>query len=468
MAIKSYIGALLLLLLSFSSTINAQVFQVENYSAKGGGIPDITQSLLGAWKKACASTTRAKVFIAGGTFALSEVVLEGPCKAHVEFEIRGRLQAPADPSRFKTDGWVVFQRIDGLTVSGGGTFDGQGKIAWGQNDCDKNTNCRTLPTNLRFNFVSNAIIHNVTTLDSKNFHVNVLGAKNLTFKNFHVNAPGDSVNTDGIHIGRSLGVNILHTNIKTGDDCVSLGDGSRQITVRGVTCGPGHGISVGSLGKYDNEEPVSGVFVTNCTITGATNGARIKTWLASKIGIATDMHFQDVQMNDVANPVLIDQGYCPFNQCQAQIPSLVKISNVSFKRIRGTSSTKVAVKIACSKRIPCEGVEIADINLVYKGPDGPATSECSNVRPLISGMQNPLACAEIVKISDVSFRDIRGTSATPLAEKLGCGRGVPCQKLELADINLRYNGRNGASTSQPANMKPTITGKSSLPICAGS
>ncbi|KAF8019026.1 hypothetical protein BT93_H3797 [Corymbia citriodora subsp. variegata] len=394
MAIKSYVGALLLLL-SFSSTINAQVFQIENYSANGGGIPDITQSFLGAWKKACASPTRAKVFIPGGTFALSEVVLEGPCKSHVEFNIHGTLQAPADPSRFRTDGWVVFQHIDGLTLLGG-TFDGQGRIAWAQNDCNKNQNCRTLPTNLRFNFVSNAIVHDVTTLDSKNFHVNVLGCNNLTFQHFHVNAPGNSINTDGIHIGRSLGVNILDTDIKTGDDCVSLGDGSRQITVKGVTCGPGHGISIGSLGRYDNEEPVSGVFVTNCTITGAQNGVRIKTWPASKIGIATDMHFEDIQMNNVANPVLIDQGYCPWNQCQAEIPSLVKISNVSFKRIRGTSASKVAVKIACSKRIPCENVEIADINLVYRGPDGPATSECSNVSPLISGVQNPPACAKPV------------------------------------------------------------------------
>ncbi|KAL3714631.1 hypothetical protein ACJRO7_006521 [Eucalyptus globulus] len=394
MAIKSYVGALLLLL-SFSSTIKAQVFQIENYSVTGGGIPDITQSLLDAWKKACASTTSPKVLIPGGTFTLSEVVLEGPCKAHVEFEVHARLLAPPELSRFKTDGWVVFHNIDGLTMLGG-TFDGQGKMAWAQNDCIKNKNCRMLPMNLRFNVVSNAIIHDVTSVDSKYFHVTVLGCKNVTLQHFHVNAPGNSVNTDGIHIGRSLGVNVLDTDIKTGDDCVSLGDGSRQVTVKGLTCGPGHGISVGSLGKYDNEEPVSGVFVTNCTINGATNGVRIKTWPASKIGIATDMHFEDIQMNNVFNPVLIDQGYCPWNQCQAQIPSLVKISNVSFKRIRGTSATKVAVKIACSKRIPCEGIEIADINLVYKGPDGPATSECSNVRPLISGMQNPRACAKIV------------------------------------------------------------------------
>ncbi|KAI3440936.1 uncharacterized protein J3R85_002969 [Psidium guajava] len=394
MAIRSYVGAVLLLL-SFSSTINAHVFHIGNYGAKGDGTSDISQALLSAWKDACASNTSAKVLIPGGTFALSEVVLEGSCKAPVEFQLQGTLRAPADPSRFKTDGWVAFQHIDGLTVSGGGTFDGQGKIAWEQNDCNLNKNCRTLPINLRFNFVSNALIHDVTTLDSKQFHVNVLGCKNVTFRHFTVTAPGDSANTDGIHIGRSVGINIIDTNIKTGDDCVSIGDGSQQIFVTGVNCGPGHGISVGSLGKWKNEEPVVGIFVKNCTITGGTNGVRIKTWPASPVGVASDMHFEDIQMNDVANPVLIDQGYCPWNQCQAQNPSLVKISKVSFKRIRGTSASQVAVKIACSKLVPCDNVEIADIDLAYHGPEGPALSECSNVRPLISGRQYPLACAKV-------------------------------------------------------------------------
>jgi len=42
MAMKSYVGALLLLL-SFSSSINAQVFNVATYGAKGDGSSDISQ-----------------------------------------------------------------------------------------------------------------------------------------------------------------------------------------------------------------------------------------------------------------------------------------------------------------------------------------------------------------------------------------------------------------------------------------
>lgn len=173
--------------------------------------------------------------------------------------------------------------------------------------------------NLRFDFVTNSLVQDVTTLDSKQFHVNVLGCKNVTFHNFHVTAPENSVNTDGIHIGRSTDIKILNSIIQTGDDCVSIGDGSKQIYLTQVTCGPGHGFGIGSLGKFANEEPVQGIFVTGCTLKNTMNGVRIKTWPNSYPGTASDIHFEDITMENVGNPVLIDQEYCPWNQCNLKV-----------------------------------------------------------------------------------------------------------------------------------------------------
>jgi polygalacturonase len=172
---------------------------------------------------------------------------------------------------------------------------------------------------LRFDFVTNSTVRDITSFNSKQFNINVFGCQNLTFDHVTIKTPGNSPNTDGIHIGRSTNINVINSKISSGDDCISIGDGSRDILIKGVICGPGHGISVGSLGKYHNEQPVLGVKVIGCTLTNTTTGVRIKTWPNSYPGIASDMHFENIIMNNVDNPILIDQGYCPWNQCKPQV-----------------------------------------------------------------------------------------------------------------------------------------------------
>ncbi|KAF9661480.1 hypothetical protein SADUNF_Sadunf19G0073200 [Salix dunnii] len=358
------------LVLLLASTAKAQsngVFDVTKY----GGKQDITEALTNAWKDAYASTKPSKVRILSGAYSLRQVILAGPRKAAIEFQVNGILKAPVNPDQFSGGHWVNLRYVDQLTLSGSGTFDGQGNVAWGRSTCSKNKNCEGLPMNIRFDFITIGIVRDITTLSI---------------------APAESINTDGIHIGQSTGIYIIDTNIGTGDDCISVGDGTEELHVTGVTCGPGHGISVGSLGRYPNEKPVSGIFVKNCTISNTANGVRIKSWPDLYGGDASNMHFEDIVMNNVQNPVVLDQVYCPWNQCSLKAPSKVKISDVSFKNIRGTSATPVVVKLACSSGIPCDKVELADINLAYSGSEGPAKSQCSNVKPVISGIMSASGC----------------------------------------------------------------------------
>jgi len=386
------ISLLLMLLASAANAAESAIFDVLKYGAKPNG--DLAPALTSAWKEACEAG--GTIVIAEETYKLSAVKLQGPCGGPVEIQLDATLQAPADANQLKgadgkaSDGWIQFYRLQDFTLSGTGILDGQGASSWKKRTSSADS---LFATSLRLDYITNGVVKGITSKDAKSFHINVLGCKKLTIEHVTISAPAESLNTDGIHIGRSSGITISDTTIGTGDDCISLGDGSQDVTIQGVKCGPGHGISIGSLGKYKNEEPVTQIKVLDCTMTDTTNGVRIKTWPASpSAGVASDITFKGITMNNVANPVIIDQGYCPYGQCKAQVPSQIAISNLNIEDITGTSSTPEAVQIICSKGTPCQNVKVSNIDLTYKGTAGTAKSVCKNVKPTVTGTQNPPVC----------------------------------------------------------------------------
>lgn len=124
----------------------------------------------------------------------------------------------------------------------------------------------------------NLVINGIILLNSKLFYMALLGCKQLIMYDIIITVSGNSFNTDGIYIGRSDGVNIININIGTGDDCIFIGDGVKNFNIEKITCGSGYGISVGSLGRYFNEESVTGVIIKGCVIKDADNGVRVKIW----------------------------------------------------------------------------------------------------------------------------------------------------------------------------------------------
>ncbi|KAL4181402.1 hypothetical protein AMTRI_Chr12g271030 [Amborella trichopoda] len=202
----------------------------------------------------------------------------------------------------------------------------------------------------------------------------------MKVQSIKISAPGDSPNTDGIHIGSSSNISISQSRIGTGDDCISIGPGTAQVTVRDV------------LGKFPKEEDVQGIHVENCTISDTTTGLRIKTWADSASSSASNFTYEDIVMNNVANPIIIDQQYCPYSSCPQKDPSPVKISDISFKNIRGTTSSKVAVNLLCSEAFLSQNVKLDDIKLEYNEQGRPSTASCTNVKGVSAGVQAPPTC----------------------------------------------------------------------------
>lgn len=74
------------------------------------------------------------------------------------------------------------------------------------------------------------------------FHILVDSCENVKLQGVKVSAPGNSPNTDGIHVQYSSRVTIMNSRIGTGDDCISIGPGTSNLWIENIACGPGHGI----------------------------------------------------------------------------------------------------------------------------------------------------------------------------------------------------------------------------------
>nr|CAB3482691.1 unnamed protein product [Digitaria exilis] len=316
----------------------ATVVNVNSYGAKGNGVNDDTKvgafllpssvsdlALMTAWKAACGAAGAVTMVVPPGTYYIGPVQFHGPCKAStLTFQLQasrlpvGTLKAATDLKRFGND-WIEFGWVNGLTVAGG-VIDGQGAASWPFNKCPVRKDCKVLPTSVLFVNNQNTIVRDLTSVNPKFFHIALLSDKNIKISGLKISAPSNSPNTDGIHIERSSGVSITDTHIATGDDCISVGQGNDNVEVARVQCGPGHGMSVGSLGRYAGEGDVTRVHIRDMTFTGTMNGVRIKTWENSPSkSHAAHMVFENLVMNDVQNPIIIDQKYCPYYNCEHKV-----------------------------------------------------------------------------------------------------------------------------------------------------
>ncbi|KAJ9173938.1 hypothetical protein P3X46_017021 [Hevea brasiliensis] len=385
----SLVLVILVILFTTSSSANAAQYNVLTFGAQPDGKTDSTKAFLAAWTRACESIKPATVYAPPGRFFLLNVVFQGPCKNNaILVRVDGTLVAPSDYRLTGNAGnWIFFQYVNGVTVSGG-VLDGQGPGLWA---CKASgNNCPSGATSLGFSNSNNIVISGLTSLNSQLYHIVINGCQNVKVQGVTVSASGHSPNTDGIHVQLSSGVTILNSRIRTGDDCVSIGAGTTNLWIEKVACGPGHGISIGSLGKDLQEPGVQNVTVKSVAFTGTQNGLRIKSWGRPSSGFARNILFQHAIMTNVQNPMVIDQNYCPDNNnCPGQ-ESGVKISDVTYQDIHGTSATQVAVKFDCSKKNPCTGIKLENVKLTYMNQ--PADASCNNADGNASGIVLPSSC----------------------------------------------------------------------------
>ncbi|KAL2327031.1 hypothetical protein Fmac_020458 [Flemingia macrophylla] len=235
-------------------------------------------------------------------------------------------------------------------------------------------NCRLKA--LTFHKCNNIIVEDLTIKNGQQIHVSFRDSENVNASSLTVTAPEASPNTDGIHVTNTQNIQISSSVIGTGDDCISIVSGSKNIHA------PDQAMVSGA---EESEAFVSGVMVNGAKFSGTTNGARIKTWQGGS-GSADSIQFQNIQMDNVTNPIIIDQKYCDKGKpCEKQ-KSAVK--NVLYQNIKGTSASDVAVQFNCSENFPCQEIVLQNINLQREG-GGKAKASCNSVKLTYIGDVDP-------------------------------------------------------------------------------
>ncbi|XP_057522478.1 probable polygalacturonase At3g15720 [Amaranthus tricolor] len=399
--------------------LEASIFNVIDFGAIGDGQHDDNPAFLKAWEAVCGATDETPTLIipADKTFLLTPISFHGPCKStSLHVQIEGTLWAPDSRDAWKNceaNSWIVFKDIENLIIDGSGLLNGKGSTWWKVLAIQ---NCNGLQ------------LKGITNKDSPGPHLAINSCNNSILSNLQIIAPETSENTDGIDISYSTQVQITDSNIGTGDDCIAIGDGTSRINITGIMCGPGHGISIGSLGKNGGMAKVEQIYVRNCTFNGSSNGARIKTWQGGS-GYARNISFEDIPLIDVKNPIIIDQYYC-FGP--GGCPNQKEV--ISERRLNIMEVVGSYQPWKKENQVMRDEWEVGSIwrllswrELWY--------FEGHLLMGQLRNLENSRK-KSAVEIKSVTYKGFHGSSSSMAAITLNCSSSIPCTSILMENINI--------------------------------
>ncbi|KEH18033.1 probable polygalacturonase At3g15720 [Medicago truncatula] len=357
------------------------IYNVIQYGARGDGITDDLQAFVSAFSSACKAAGMSTLIIpAGKKYMVSKANFSGPCSARVLIQLEGQIVAPSRAASKSKLYWISVKYVNELTIDGNnkGGFHGGGRTWWQCPTCDR-------PKMLFFHSCNGLNVRNLRILNSPKSHVSVNMCNHSTFSHISINSAAASPNTDGFDISRSNNISIENSKIRSGDDCIAVNGGSFFINITRVTCGPGHGISIGSLGRNRLNDKVSDVHIRNCTFIGTTNGARIKT-VPGGSGYARQITFEQIILSNVKNPIIIDQGYKI-----SPTDTSVKVSSVTYRGFIGTSASKIAVNLNCSSP-GCFNILLDQNNIVATQAGKKTSFFCRNAHGTVRNTFPNVSC----------------------------------------------------------------------------
>ena len=360
-----------------------KVCDARAFGAKGDGVAKDTAAIQKA-VDTCAKH-RGTVTLAGGTFVSGPILL----KSNVTLDIAKDATLLGSPDREDYPHWTFARKdtvqpllgtrdAENVTITGGGTIDGNGHIWWeyvrGVKDSGVLGTDHPRPMGLVFDHSKHIKVENVTVQNSGFWQIVPYYADDVVIRNTRILAP-HSPNTDAIDPFSSGHVVIDHVFSSVGDDNVAIKSGainspgpdapSHDITITDCTFENGHGLSIGS----EIAGGVQHVHAARIHFKGTDQGIRIKA-NRDRGHDVSDITFDDITMEDVKTAILISEYYPKVypegDVAAAAVQRLTPhFHDIHITNVKATGSDTAAVIVGLPES-PVEDLTLKNVTLSGK------------------------------------------------------------------------------------------------------
>ncbi|MDZ7721234.1 MAG: glycoside hydrolase family 28 protein [candidate division KSB1 bacterium] len=280
--------------------------------------------------------------------------------------------------------------LDHISITGGGTLEGQGQPWWNAHRKTKmlrrqagiterepeNPQGSPLkwprPKMVNLYHCNHVLIRDVTITNSPSWTVHPVYCDNVTIDNISIIQPYESPNTDGINPESCSNVRIVNCFVDCGDDCITLKSGYNQDGRRVnepceniviSNCVLAHGRSAVGIGS-ETSGGIWNVTINNCVFQNTYRGLRIKT-ARGRGNVVRDIRAANIIMDNVETAISLDMYYDGNDEQYTVKPvdeTTPFLKNISYSHITGTD-IKYAAKITGLPEAPIENLQFIDIDL---------------------------------------------------------------------------------------------------------